>query len=145
MQTAGRMPVRTSATVGMILLLVLAACGGSGDAGVSGSGPEAEVASDAGSAAEVEIRLIKFRPETITVPAETQITWTQDDAGFHTVTSGTVARIAGGVTTEPDGEFSSGEIPTGSTYQFTFDEPGTYPYFCEVHPATMTGEVTVEA
>lgn len=66
-----------------------------------------------------------------------------EDAGAHTITSGTVEQGGAGVTEVPDGTFKSGEIATSDTYEFTFDKPGTYPYFCEIHPATMRGEVKV--
>ena len=77
------------------------------------------------------------------MPAGTTVTWKQTDAGTHTVTSGTVTQGAGDVTTAPDGKFDSGNIATGATFEFTFDEAGTFPYFCAVHPATMRGDVQV--
>ncbi len=43
----------------------------------------------------------------------------------------------------PDGTFDSGSIATGKTFEFTFDQAGTYTYFCHIHPATMRGEVRV--
>ena len=52
-----------------------------------------------------------------------------------------------------DGEFSTDDdtvsdpdlIPGGSegTLEFSFDEPGTYPYQCDFHPVQMLGEITV--
>jgi plastocyanin len=33
-------------------------------------------------------------------------------------------------------------LSSGATFEFTFDEPGTYPYFCSIHPS-MTGTVEV--
>ena len=75
--------------------------------------------------------------------AGTTVTWTQEDAGVHTVTSGTVVQGTGGVTEKPDGTFDSGSIATGNTFEFTFDQAGTYTYFCYIHPATMRGEVRV--
>ncbi len=128
------------ATAGLLAMTLLAACsGGAGD----------DKASDAPDAAPVEadtavtMQLISFRPEAVTVDAGATVTWTQKDAGVHTVTSGTVEQAGGGVTKVADGRFDSGEITTGGTFTFTFDRPGTYPYFCSVHPATMRGEVRV--
>jgi plastocyanin len=89
------------------------------------------------------MRLIAFKPAALTVDAGTTVTWVQTDAGAHTVTSGTVQQGGAGVTEMPDGRFDSGEIATGETYEFTFDKPGTYAYFCAIHPATMRGEVRV--
>lgn len=90
------------------------------------------------------MRLIAYRPETLSVSRGTTVTWRQQDAGFHTVTSGTVNESGGDVETKPDGTFGSGRLEKGKTFAFTFDDAGTYPYFCEIHPATMQAEVTVE-
>lgn len=121
------------ALVAAALPLVFAACGGG-----SSSTKAAEQAN-----ASVTMRLIAFRPGSITVKPGTTVTWTQRDAGVHTVTSGTVEQGAADVTVHPDGRFDSKELATGKTFQFTFDGPGTYSYFCNVHPATMRGDVQV--
>ena len=92
----------------------------------------------------VTMRLIAYKPATLTIKAGTTVTWSQMDAGAHTVTSGTVEQGGAFVTEMPDGKFNSGDIATGKTFEFTFDEAGTYPYFCEIHPATMRGEVLVQ-
>ncbi len=89
------------------------------------------------------MQLVSFRPETVTVKAGTTVTWTQKDPGFHTVTSGTVEQGVAGVTPAPDGRFDSPELATGKTFTHTFDQAGTYSYFCEIHPATMRGVVQV--
>ena len=93
--------------------------------------------------ASVTLKLIAFRPAPITVKAGQSVTWTQQDPGVHTVTSGTVEQGAADVTVHPDGRFDSKELATGKTFQFTFDTPGTYTYFCKIHPATMRGDVNV--
>jgi plastocyanin len=115
---------------------LLGACGGSdgGDA----RGETAVAPQDA-----VTMQLIAFKPETVTIAPGAAVTWTQKDPGVHTVTSGTVEQGGGGVSRVPDGRFDSGEIATGAAFTFRFDQPGTYPYFCSVHPATMRGEVRV--
>ena len=99
----------------------------------------------AGAGAAVEMRLIQFRPKQLDVTAGEEVTWTQKDAGFHTVTSGSVEQSGGTATRKADGKFSSERLATDQIFKFTFSEPGTYPYFCEIHPATMTGEVRVGA
>jgi plastocyanin len=95
------------------------------------------------STASVEMRLIALHPDHLTVKAGTTVTWHQTDAGFHTVTSGTAKQEGGGVITSPDGRFDSGQIATGKAFQHAFADPGSYPYFCAIHPATMRGEITV--
>ena len=62
------------------------------------------------------------------------VSWSNDDTAAHTVTSGTPDGM--------DGIFDSNLFMAGSTFEFTFDESGTYPYFCMVHP-WMTGKVIV--
>ncbi len=115
------------------------ACGGGdGAAGGGGGGEASAPGTDA-----VTMELIAFKPQTLTVAAGATVTWTQKDAGVHTVTSGTVEQGGGGVTKAPDGRFDSGELATAETFTFTFAQPGTYSYFCAVHPATMRGEVRV--
>jgi plastocyanin len=78
---------------------------------------------------EVWIQGMAFTPATITVNAGTTITWTNQDAVVHTVTSNT-------------GAFASGSIGNGGTYSFKFNTAGTFPYHCAVHPS-MTATVIV--
>ncbi len=121
----------------VLIAITTAACGGDS----SDKAKSAPADDTAGNT--VTMRLIAYRPENLKVTPGTTVTWSQKDAGVHTVTSGTIAQGGAGVTEKPDGKFGSGEIATGDTYKFKFDEAGTYPYFCEIHPATMRGEVRV--
>jgi plastocyanin len=57
------------------------------------------------------------------------VTWTNEDSVPHTVTART-------------DDFDSGMMQNGDTFSLTFDEPGTFDYFCAIHPS-MTGTVTV--
>ncbi len=113
--------------------LGVAACGSS-----SGSGAGAR-----GSGHDVEMKLVAYRPDHLTVAPGTKVTWTQRDPGVHTVTAGTVAQEAAGVSPKADGTYDSGELATGRSFTHTFSKPGTYRYFCRIHPATMRGTVTV--
>jgi predicted secreted protein with PEFG-CTERM motif len=78
-----------------------------------------------------------YIPYQVTIDPGGEVTWSNDDTAAHTVTSGTAAE-------GPDGNFDSSLFMAGTTYSVKFDgyEPGTYPYFCMVHP-WMTGEVIV--
>lgn len=60
----------------------------------------------------------EFHPDRLTVKAGTTINWINRDPVFHTVTSDT-------------GVFKSGLLAVGQMYSYTFDKPGTYPYYCE--------------
>ena len=76
-----------------------------------------------------------FSPADITVPAGTTVTWVQSGNNPHTTTS-------------YDGLWDSGILQGGSgqSFSFTFNEPGTYTYFCRPHEAQgMVGSVTVTA
>ncbi|WKT57760.1 plastocyanin/azurin family copper-binding protein [Candidatus Nitrosotenuis chungbukensis] len=77
-----------------------------------------------------------FMPSMVTVSVDGTVTWTNDDTAAHTVTSGTASD-------GPDGVFDSSILMAGKTFEHTFDEEGSYDYFCVVHP-WMTGNVTVE-
>jgi plastocyanin len=126
----------------VVAVAAITAAGLFGACGASDGGAGRDEAS-ALSANAVTMQLIAFKPETLTVAPGATVTWTQSDPGVHTVTSGAVEQGGGGVSTVPDGRFDSGELATGETFTFTFDQPGTYSYFCAVHPATMRGEVRV--
>ncbi len=119
------------------LALVASACGG-GD----GDGAAAPSGADSGGQT-VALKLIAFKPERLSVAVGTAVTWKNEDASEHTVTSGTVNQSAGGVTTAVDNRFESGSLKQNAAFTFTFTTPGTYSYFCKIHPATMRGEITV--
>jgi len=76
-----------------------------------------------------------FLPYEVTVAVGTTVTWSNDDTAAHTVTSG---NISDGV----DGLFDSSIFMSGTTFEFTFSDAGSYDYFCMVHP-WMTGIVNV--
>jgi plastocyanin len=80
--------------------------------------------------ARVQIDQFAFLPQRITVKPGTTVTWTNDDDDSHTVASS--AKL-----------FKSGPLDTGDKFSFTFTTPGTYAYFCSVHPQ-MTGTIVVE-
>jgi plastocyanin len=82
-------------------------------------------------AAEVEIDQFAFVPQRMTVKAGTTVTWANDDDTPHTVASSSKL-------------FKSKALDTKDKFSFTFTTPGTYAYFCSLHPH-MTGVVVVEA
>ena len=88
-----------------------------------------------GAQEEVTVRMEDnfFDPANITVEPGTTVTWVQSGNNPHTTTS-------------YDGLWDSGLLPGGSgrTFSFTFEEPGTYDYFCIPHEDLgMVGTVTV--
>jgi plastocyanin len=135
---------RALLVIALLAVAFVGACGGN-DNSSSSDTPSSPTTTTTPVAdkATVTMKLIAFKPDAITVAAGTAVTWKQTDPGFHTVTSGTVEQGTGGVTEKPDGAFDSGQLATGKTFSFTFTTPGTYSYFCSVHPATMRGSVQV--
>jgi amicyanin len=77
----------------------------------------------------VKIGNFTFGPQEVKVKAGTTITWTNEDDIPHTVVS--------------PNNFRSKVLDTDGTYAFTFTTPGTYKYFCSLHPH-MTGTIVVE-
>ena len=76
-----------------------------------------------------------FVPSMVTIDVGGEVTWENNDTAAHTITSGTPT---GG----PDGHFDSSLVMAGSTFSHTFDEAGSFDYFCMVHP-WMQGMVMV--
>ena len=125
-------------------LLMLGAVSGCGRASIdTTSATSAATDARVDAPVEVDLRLVAFKPERLTLKPGATARWTQRDPGSHTITSGTVEQAAGGVEAHPDGRFESGGLATDATFEHTFGEPGTYEYFCAIHPATMRGVVEV--
>jgi plastocyanin len=82
-------------------------------------------------AVSVSIKNYAFAPAALTVASGTKVTWTNFDTAPHTVT------ISSGPVT-----FSSPTLQKGDTFTYTFTTPGTYAYYCAVHP-DMTAKVIV--
>jgi len=81
--------------------------------------------------AAVAIDNFTFKPQRITVKAGTAVTWTNRDDIPHAIAA------TGNL-------FKSKVLDTDNSYSFTFTTPGSYDYFCSLHPH-MTGTVVVEA
>ena len=82
-----------------------------------------------------DIEDICYIPSTVVVEKGKSITWVNDDSSFHSVTSGFYG--------EPTGLFDSGYLDPYQSYTLSFDEFGTYDYFCTLHP-WMKAQVIVE-
>jgi plastocyanin len=80
--------------------------------------------------AEVKIDNFSFTPATITVAVGTQVTWTNRDDIPHTVVT-------------EDKTIKSKALDTDEKFSTTFDKPGTYSYFCSIHPK-MKGTIVVQ-
>ena len=78
----------------------------------------------------VKIDNFSFGPSNLTVPVGTTLTWTNRDDVPHVVASA-------------DNLFKSKALDTDDHFSFTFTKPGTYEYFCAIHPK-MTGKIVVQ-
>jgi plastocyanin len=78
----------------------------------------------------VTIRNDAYAPSTLTVVAGTTVAFINRDDDAHTVTA-------------TDGSFDSRGLDTDGAWRHTFERPGTYRYFCELHPF-MRGRIVVE-
>jgi plastocyanin len=112
------------------------------DMGAAGepAGAEVVISPEAWDPANADIA---YSPKLTTISVGGTVTWINNDTLFHTVTSGFSTGELGKAGT-PDGLFDSGEVQAGETFQHTFDEIGTFDYFCTPHP-WMIGQVVVTA
>jgi plastocyanin len=85
---------------------------------------------NASSEVVVKIDNFSFSPATITVPVGTTVRWTNRDDIPHTVVS-------------DDKVFKSKALDTDEAFTYTFTKPGTYGYFCSIHPK-MIAKVVVQ-
>ena len=116
------------AIVSLITLRVASESSASRPAGGSAAGQT--VSTGMPGASEVKIDNFVFNPAIVTVKAGTQVTWINKDDIPHTVDS-------------TDGKFKSNALDTEDKFQFSFNTPGEYPFFCRMHPK-MTGKIIVQ-
>lgn len=135
----------------IVTLLAASACGCDGDPAPSQptqapavaaapptSSPAQSPAPTAQASTDVLSKDIKNSThQTFEVPVGTTVTWTNQDGLPHTTTSGTPG--------DETGVWTSDFLQRGDSFSFTFDQPGTFQYFCKVHPQTMQATVTVVA
>lgn len=80
-------------------------------------------------AASVTIQNFAFAPASLSFKKGTTVTWTNNDTAPHRI--------------EADGAFpGSATLNQGQSYSFTFNDTGTFPYYCAIH-TTMKGSVEV--
>jgi len=78
---------------------------------------------------QIDIKEFMYSPKELTVAVGTKVTWVNDDQVPHTVS-------------EVNKVFRSGALDTGDSFSYTFLIPGTFEYFCILHPQ-MIGNVRV--
>jgi len=95
------------------------------------AGETANTVSTSAGETKIEIKDFAFNPQTITVKAGDKITWINHDEEPHTV-----------VSVEKQFKKSSA-LDTDQQFTITANAPGTYTYYCSVHPK-MTGTIIVK-
>ena len=88
-------------------------------------------AQEKAGATVVTIDNFSFAPMQLEIPAGTEVTWINKDDVPHTVVS------------DDHKLFKSRALDTDEKFSFTFKDPGTYEYFCSVHPK-MVGKIVVK-
>ncbi len=122
------------ALITVVATLALGACGGEPTSTPTSSvATPADETSATADESTVTISRSRFDEVELRVPAGTTVTFVNTDPFDHTVTS----------TDDSPVEFDSGAFGQDETFEFTFDEPGEYAYFCQIHP-TMRAVVIVE-
>jgi plastocyanin len=91
--------------------------------------PTISAAAAEAEANEVKIDNFSFGPQNITVHPGTTVEWINHDDLPHAVAA-------------EDRSFKSRVLDTDEKYSHRFDKPGTYPYFCSLHPK-MQGKIVV--
>jgi plastocyanin len=82
--------------------------------------------------ADVDVTDSGFSDGSLSIPAGSTVTWSFNGSVLHNVT------LASG----PEG-FSSNRLIGGASYSKQFTKPGTYHFFCELHPVGMIEQVVV--
>jgi plastocyanin len=77
----------------------------------------------------IAISAFTFEPAVLTVNVGDSVTWVNTDGVPHTSTAA-LNHLWGDLLTSTE------------SFTYTFDTPGTYAYFCEMHPA-MVGSINV--
>lgn len=113
-------------SLGMLSATVCGRAAGATQA-ISGSSTETGAVTN-----QVIIDNFTFGPAKLTIPVGTKVTWVNHDDVPHLIKS-----------TSTDKGFTSRALDTDDRFSYVFTAPGTYNYFCAIHPM-MTGQITVK-
>jgi plastocyanin len=119
---------------GQTAVTIYLAEGLSGTAAQSASAATGDAAGDDEAVADatmVEIKDFAYVPDSLEIPIGATVTWTNNDAAPHTATA------------QDREALQSGTLNQGDSYSQTFDQPGTFDYFCEFH-SNMKGTIVVQ-
>ena len=139
--------------LGLIAMVAVVGCASASSAPSASPSPSPSPTASPKPVA-ISIKSFAFNPATVEVVKGTTVTWTNEDAVNHTITTGTpppsAPPLPSGASPTPspslstgDGRVNSGRIQAAGTFSFTFNEAGTFAYFCSVHPR-MVATITVK-
>lgn len=112
-------------TLGILLLVLLSAMG------CSQKMPGSDARESSHVSTQVVIKGKEYQPSILTIPAGTTVQWINKGGEAHTVTSS-------------DGLFTGDLGPMNGSFNFTFSQPGSYEYHCDVFDYhVMAGKVIV--
>ena len=112
-------------------ICILALCAGAFALGMATGTATVHGAARTGDAPyAVTIKDFMFTPRILTIHAGSKVTWTNKDEEPHKLR-------------EVNDVFKSQPLDSDGEFTFEFDTPGTYEYFCVLHPR-MTGKIIVE-
>jgi plastocyanin len=94
------------------------------------TGPVSTEANQKADQNQVVIENFAFKPATLTVKVGVKVTWVNRDDVPHTAN-------------DTENRFKSGTLDTDGEFSYSFTKPGTYNYFCALHPK-MTGQIIVK-
>ena len=126
-------PTRSLVALGFTATLMLASCGTSDNKADDKPTTTTEAAGSSAAGDAVNIADFSFEPTPLEVKAGATVTFTNKDKETHTATS----------TGKVPADFDTGELSKGASKKVTFDEAGTYTYYCDIHNY-MKGEVVVK-
>jgi plastocyanin len=84
------------------------------------------------AAVTIHIKDFAYRPTPVTIHAGDRIAFVNDDDEAHTITA-------------TDKSYDSGGLDTTDRYEHVFTTPGTYTYFCELHPYMKASIIVLPA
>jgi plastocyanin len=127
--------VRRALALAAVALLAAAGCGSDDDAEGATGDPTTTAAGSTGDGDGAEAGTIvaaDFSLTDLTVAPGEAVVLRNDGAAPHTATA-------------DDGSFDTGQVSAGGTSEPATapDDPGSYPFHCEIH-STMTATLTVE-
>jgi plastocyanin len=131
-----------------LLLALVTSCGGGTTGPIvqqPGGGGTTSVAN--ASVTNITIEDFMFSPATVTVKVGSTVKWTNNGPSSHTTTSDAGAWDSGPLSAPMSGNGYGGGGSAAGTFQFTFNQTGTFGYHCRIHPPSaypgFIGTVTV--